>query len=119
MPQIIRENAHYFSAMPAATIPIGWFDLATFLLGRVVIFTVIPAPPTVIPAQAGIYGVRSYSPSFRFPPTVIPAQAGIYPLRFFRHSDFSVIPACAGIYARNHWNRNATATAGSVSVPAV
>ena len=43
-----------------------------FQSGRVVIFTVIPAPPTiiptpptVIPAQAGIYALRSHSPSFR------------------------------------------------------
>ena len=36
-------------------------------LWRAVIFTVIPTPPAVIPAQAGIYGVRSYSPSFRIP----------------------------------------------------
>ena len=27
-------------------------------LGRIVIFTVIPAPPAVIPAQAGIYACR-------------------------------------------------------------
>ena len=53
-------------------------------LGRVVIFTIIPAPPIVIPAQAGIYTLRF---------SVIPVQAGIYTLRF------PVIPAQAGIYA--------------------
>ena len=71
-------------------------------LVRVAICTVIPAPPTVIPAQAGIYvcggtGVgRTNTPYNRHsgasrnlgrvviytvipaPPTVIPAQAGIY-----------------------------------------
>ena len=35
--------------------------------GRAIIFPVIPTPPTVIPAQAGIQGARSSSPSFRLP----------------------------------------------------
>ena len=130
MPQIIRENGGYFSAMLAATIPIGWFDLAAFLLGRVVIFTVISAPPTVIPAQAGIYPLR-----FPIIPisTVIPAQAGIYTLRFPIIPIFPVIPAQAGIYTLrctpvfagatdprlNHPKGNITSRQGRVSVQAV
>ena len=70
-----------------------------------VTFPVIPTPPTVIPAKAGIYGVRSHSPSFGIPQpsfrrkpesracgicTVIPAQAGIYGVRHIpRHSGAS------------------------------
>ena len=53
--------------------------------------TIIPAPPnrhsgspsTVIPAQAGIQGVRSYSPSFRLP--------------LNRHSGFRRNDGCRGI----------------------
>ena len=56
-----------------------------FPLWRAATFPVIPAPPTVIPAQAGIQTVRSHSPSFRHKPEsrrvvtfpVIPPQAGI------------------------------------------
>ena len=112
----------------------GTPNLRNHSLGRVAIFTVIPAPPavipppqpsfrrkpesrardhlhrhtvppTVIPAQAGIQSVRSYSPSFRLPqpsfrrkpesracshihrhsapPAVIPAQAGIQGARSY------------------------------------
>ena len=64
--------------------------------GRVVTFTVIPA-------QAGIQGVWSHSPSFRLPPTVIPACAGIYALRWT-----PVFAGMTGPYL-NHLKRNTTA----------
>ena len=102
-------------------------------LWRTVIFTVIPPPPpvippppAVIPACAGIYGVRSYSPSSRIPSpsrhsgsptrhsgasrnlwrtvmfTVIPAlprrHSGASP-NLCLPAPLTVIPAQAGIYA--------------------
>ena len=59
-------------------------------LGRVVIFTVIPIPPTVIPTPPTV------TPA---PPTVIPAQAGIYACRLHYRSRRlrRWIPAQAGM----------------------
>ena len=96
-------------------------------LWRTVIFTVIPTPPAVIPAQAGIYGVRSYSPSSRLPqpsfrrkpesmayghihhhsgsppPPVIPAQAGIYRVRSYSPSYRIPSPSRHSGASRNLW----------------
>ena len=53
---------------------------------RVVTYTVIPAPPAVIPAQAGIYACRLHYRHYDAPTTVIPAPAGIYACRLHYRS---------------------------------
>ena len=82
-----------------------------------VIFTVIPAPPTIIPdppsrhsgesrnlraAMDSGFPVIPIFPSFRLPQPSFrrkPESTRRDRLRFSRHSDFPVIPAKAGIYA--------------------
>ena len=77
-------------------------------LGRVVICTVIPAPPSVIPAGAGIYGVRSHTPSFRLPhPSFRRKPESMACGHMHRHpGPPSVIPAQAGSRACGHIHRH-------------
>ena len=55
-----------------------------FVLGRVVIFIVIPAPPAVIPASPTV--IPTPPTVIPTPPAVIPAQAGIYACRLHYRS---------------------------------
>ena len=71
-------------------------------LWRVAISPVIPDPPAVIPAKAGIYGVRPYPPSFRRQPESMacghtPRHSGAS-RNLWRVAISPVIPAPAGIY---------------------
>ena len=87
---------------------------------------------TVIPAQAGIQGAWSYPPPFRLPqPSFRRKPESRACGHIHRHSDFSVIPAKAGIYSLrwtpvfagmtdphlNHLKRNTTAAGAGLPSP--